>query len=106
MTTTATKSATPTKLRNGDWGARVKGKASEGDRITITTKASKSWEAIVGCENVDIIDTSGHATSWQATYDPTTGELPGGVTWVEEGEEMELPFHGFARSAETTGSAD
>lgn len=39
--------ATPTKLRNGDWGAKVQGSVSEGDYIQITTRAGKSWGANV-----------------------------------------------------------
>jgi hypothetical protein len=41
------KNATPTKLRNGDWGARVEGVAAEGDQIKVTAKSGKSWTAIV-----------------------------------------------------------
>lgn len=45
--TTITK-ATPTKLRNGDWGARVNSDSvREGDTIEITTKGGKSWTATV-----------------------------------------------------------
>jgi len=40
-------SASPAKLRSGAWGARVKGIASAGDVITITTRAGKSWDARV-----------------------------------------------------------
>lgn len=40
-------SATPAKLRDGSWGARVQGRASVGDRITITTRSGKSWDATV-----------------------------------------------------------
>ena len=39
--------ASPTRLRDGTWGARVKGRASKGDRITITTRDGDSWEAVV-----------------------------------------------------------
>lgn len=39
--------ATPTKLRNGNWGAKVKGTVREGDSIQITTRAGKSWVASV-----------------------------------------------------------
>lgn len=46
MTATITK-ATPAKLRNGNWGARVSGSVREGDSIEITTKAGKSWMATV-----------------------------------------------------------
>ena len=41
------KAATPAKLKNGSWGARVKGAASQGDEIQITTQSGKSWTAIV-----------------------------------------------------------
>jgi len=41
--------ASPTKLRTGDWGAKVQSDAvQEGDEITITTRAGKSWRARVG----------------------------------------------------------
>ena len=40
--------ASPTKLRTGDWGARVKGApVSEGDVITIVARSGKSWDARV-----------------------------------------------------------
>lgn len=42
-----TTTATPTKLRNGSWGARTSAPVSEGDVVTITTKSGKSWEARV-----------------------------------------------------------
>jgi len=35
---------TPTKLRNGDWGARVVGKCLPGDVVKIRTKAGKEWD--------------------------------------------------------------
>ena len=41
------KAATPAKLRNGDWGARVTGPAEAGDSIRVTTKGGKSWTCIV-----------------------------------------------------------
>lgn len=37
--------ATPTKLRNGSWGARVQGNVREGDVVMVQTKGGKSWEA-------------------------------------------------------------
>jgi len=37
--------ATPTKLRSGDWGARVQGDVQTGDIVTITAKSGKSWDA-------------------------------------------------------------
>ncbi len=40
--------ASPTKLRSGEWGAKVKGTVTPGDAIHITTKAGKSWTATVG----------------------------------------------------------
>ena len=39
--------ATPTKLRSGDWGAKVQGSVQHGDALRITTKAGKSWTATV-----------------------------------------------------------
>ncbi len=39
--------ATPVKLRSGEWGAKVQGQVREGDTVTITTRAGKSWEARV-----------------------------------------------------------
>lgn len=39
--------ATPAKLRDGSWGARVRGRVSSGEIVTITTKAGKSWKARV-----------------------------------------------------------
>lgn len=41
------KAATPAKLRDGSWGARVKGDAKKGDEIQITTQGGKSWTAVV-----------------------------------------------------------
>lgn len=49
-TATATSSAipaTPAKLRDGSWGARIEGAAAPGDTLTITTKAGKTWQAKV-----------------------------------------------------------
>lgn len=39
--------ATPTKLRSGEWGAKVKGSVQVGDSIQITTKAGKTWTAVI-----------------------------------------------------------
>ncbi len=39
--------ATPAKLRDGTWGARVQGPVSQGDVVTVTTKAGKTWQAKV-----------------------------------------------------------
>lgn len=47
MTTTNSTTASPAKLKNGSWGARVKGDVKEGDVITIRTKSGKTWEARV-----------------------------------------------------------
>lgn len=46
-TDTDTIPATPTKLRNGTWGARTSGKVAPGDIITIVTRAGKRWKAQV-----------------------------------------------------------
>lgn len=39
--------ASPTKLRDGSWGARVPGVAQQGQAIHIQTRAGKSWDAEV-----------------------------------------------------------
>lgn len=39
--------ASPIKLKNGEWGAKVSGTPRVGERITITTSAGKSWSAEV-----------------------------------------------------------
>jgi hypothetical protein len=54
--------ATPTKLRNGDWGAKVAGSVRQGDEIQIRTKAGKEWTARVARvlwsgDNVSIVAT-------------------------------------------------
>lgn len=47
MTTTQNIPASPTKLRDGNWGAKVRGHVAEGDIVRITTRAGKSWDAQV-----------------------------------------------------------
>lgn len=47
MTATKTTTASPSKLRSGEWGARVDGDVKPGDTITITTRSGKSWDATV-----------------------------------------------------------
>ena len=42
-----TQTATPKKLNDGTWGARVSGAVAVGDEITITTRSGKSWTARV-----------------------------------------------------------
>lgn len=54
--------ATPAKLRSGEWGARVRGSVERGDTVTITTRAGKSWEA-----RVDRVLWSGNGVSLVAT---------------------------------------
>lgn len=39
--------ASPIKLKNGNWGAKARGKVREGDMVQITTKAGKTWAARV-----------------------------------------------------------
>lgn len=39
--------ASPTKLRDGTWGARAAGSVAAGDRITIRTRSGQTWEATV-----------------------------------------------------------
>jgi len=45
--TETTRTASPTKLRDGSWGAVAKGAAAKGDTIRIETRAGKSWTAVV-----------------------------------------------------------
>ena len=44
---TTTLTASPAKLRDGTWGARVQGTATEGQTVTIRTAAGKVWQARV-----------------------------------------------------------
>jgi hypothetical protein len=39
--------ATPIKLRSGEWGARVHGSVQQGDLVQISTKSGKTWTARV-----------------------------------------------------------
>ena len=39
--------ATPAKLKDGSWGARVVGAPNPGDVVVVTTKAGKTWQARV-----------------------------------------------------------
>lgn len=38
---------TPTKLRNGSWGAKGPASIERGDIVTVTTRSGKSWDAHV-----------------------------------------------------------
>ena len=46
-TSSTPRPATPAKLRDGSWGARVRGPVQAGDTVTITTSAGKTWQARV-----------------------------------------------------------
>jgi hypothetical protein len=37
--------ASPAKLRDGSWGARVQGAAKSGDTVTIRASSGKAWDA-------------------------------------------------------------
>jgi len=39
--------ATPVKLRDGSWGARVLGRPRVGDEITIIANSGKTWTATI-----------------------------------------------------------
>ena len=39
--------ATPAKLRDGSWGARVAGPVKSGDTVEVKTKVGKTWTAVV-----------------------------------------------------------
>lgn len=45
MPNSSTATASPAKLRNGDWGAKVSGPVQAGDTVTITTRSGKTWES-------------------------------------------------------------
>ena len=80
----STKTARPTKLRNGDWGARVEGTVRKGDTITITTKSGKSWDATVTRviwtdSGVSIVSTASTSKS-KSDYVPAVRNSRGYVT--------------------------
>lgn len=64
-----TLTATPTKLRSGDWGAKVATDAVEaGDTIHIVTRGGKEWDAVVAKvvwsgDGIAIVATSKSGTS-------------------------------------------
>ena len=75
--------ASPTKLRDGTWGARIRRgfatrEAAEqeflGARITIRTRAGKEWEAIVS--RVVFTTTRGGAATLVATRRPASRPRP------------------------------
>ncbi len=39
--------ATPMKLQNGAWGIAVPGRPEVGDAVTVTTRAGKTWNAVI-----------------------------------------------------------
>lgn len=39
--------ATPIKLKNGSWGARVQGSVDVGAKLDVQTKSGKTWTATV-----------------------------------------------------------
>src|ERR1700722_320589 len=45
--TRKTLTATPAKLKDGSWGARIAGTIAVGDVVTIITSKGKSWKARV-----------------------------------------------------------
>jgi len=50
--------ATPKKLRDGTWGARVEGERPEPDTIvTIVTLRGKTWNAVI----IDVVSSEGGA---------------------------------------------
>lgn len=67
--------ATPTKLRDGSWGARVQGSVAVGDSVTITTKGGKSWDA-----TVTRVVWSGEGATIVATQGTDGGSRPKGAS--------------------------
>lgn len=77
--------ASPTKLRNGSWGARVPGTVRQGQTITIRTRAGKQWAAEVSRVLWTGADRSGQTVSLCATrsLDRPRGTW-GGRAWDAE----------------------
>lgn len=84
--------ATPTKLKNGTWGARVPvidTPIYEGDSLQVTTKAGKSWIAIVDRiyfrGNGTVICSTSPARSRQRGHrrDDAIVHRTNGTTWIE-----------------------
>lgn len=82
--------ATPTKLRDGTWGARVQGTVQSGDRITITTRAGKSWTAVIARvvwtgQGVSLVATGSAPRPQAQQRNRQTGSscCPTGYTWAD-----------------------
>lgn len=83
MTTAA---ASPTKLRDGTWGARVKSTSVQpGDAVTVTTQSGKSWTA-----RVSRVLWSGEGVSIVSTE----SESRGGSARPARRESVERCYHG------------
>jgi hypothetical protein len=65
--------AKPQRLKDGSWGARVSGRATIGDTITITTRGGDTWDARVVALEWEQIDQEGEVTMLVAT---DTGDRP------------------------------
>jgi hypothetical protein len=92
-----TYTATPTKLRNGSWGARVGANVQPGDIVRITTKAGKSWDATVAKviwtgDGVSICATSSGAS--RNTYYTPSRRRPGCCS--ECGDRLQPWMDGYA----------
>ena len=72
-----TQTATPTKLQNGTWGARVQGDVAQGDTVTISTRSGKSWTA-----TVDRVVWSGNGVSIVATSKGASRSAHSRGTWT------------------------
>lgn len=60
----ALRAATPAKLSDGTWGARVTGEVAVGQELTITARSGKTWTATVAAvvwqgEGVSLCSTAG-----------------------------------------------
>lgn len=63
------KNATPIKLRNGSWGAKITGSASIGDTITITAKNGRVWnttvtQVVFSNDGVTLVATAKHSKEY------------------------------------------
>jgi len=71
--------ATPTKLSDGSWGARVSALGLKvGTKVTITTRAGKSWDAQIGrivSEKDGVTTVSTRKLATPSNYSPTPAPL-------------------------------
>jgi hypothetical protein len=76
--------ASPTKLKNGSWGARVKSDSvKEGDPLKVTTKSGKSWTTYVSR-----VVWAGNGVTIVSTSKTGLGDVEGFVRPSTKGDEF------------------